>query len=117
MLPRQKGENGTVIRVIVALSSALIGLGFATACSEHSTGPRTPADAMALQVGQPRTIALAAAAPMHVLGGEAGSEYVVVAVASQAGPVIGVDVSADGVEDVMWPPTPRMAPATGRLGA
>ena len=98
-----------------ALRFAVGVLSLAGACGgDRVTPPRFPADALLLRVGETRSVTLDAAAAMHVASTDATSEYTIVAFASPSGPVINLQVNADGVDVVTGPPAPDRSPASGQ---
>src|SRR5690242_15366817 len=99
-------------RAGASLTAALCVL--AGACGDHATSPRLPADALSLNLGETRSVALGAAETMHVASGAAATEYTLVAFASPSGPVINAQVTADGVQDVTGPPSPTRTPTLSR---
>lgn len=102
-------------RSLPPLTLAPALLAFAIACGDHVTSPRIPADALSLRLGETRAVALDAAA--HVASGDAATEYTVVAFASTSGSVVNLQVMADGIENVVGPPTPILIPASQNASA
>jgi hypothetical protein len=100
--------------------AALIGtalLGAAACGGDHVTSPRIPADAISLRLGETRTVTIDAAAAMHVASGDAATEYTLVAFASPDGPVIELQATAEGVQEVTGPPTPDRIPASANASS
>ena len=82
-----------------------------TAACSDSTGPKEPADAIKIAVGEMRAIDPATMATLHVSGRDTGAEYTLIAsYAAQSGGPIPLHISGDGTTPVSGPPSPRRVP-------